>query len=157
MNKLRIKMLSLLLVVAVISGILAPARVTEAAVSSKSFTVTLDKKTMGMLFKVKSKKTGVLVDIKILKITGKAKASSYNNGKILWVGYENLNFGKGSLFEKLAPKDFKKGAVLTSEMSIDKGTTEVDFYLPDGVKKMKLKITFRTEDKSKNIVKIKKI
>jgi len=82
MNKLRIKMLSLLLVVAVISGILAPARVTEAAVSSKSFTVTLDKKTMGMLFKVKSKKTGVLVDIKILKITGKAKASSYNNGKI---------------------------------------------------------------------------
>ena len=40
MNKLRIKMLSLLLAVAVISGILAPARVTEAAVSSKSFTVT---------------------------------------------------------------------------------------------------------------------
>ena len=160
MNKLRIKTLSILLIFALIAGVFVPAQKTQAAgVSSKSFVITIkSSKNYINRFKFKYKlsgKSSAVAEVKILDVKWKANSSDDEWG-ISW-GYFEDDMGKGSLFYNLKPKDFKKGSVLTSSNDITLcGNGEAEIDLPDGIKKLKIKVTFKTTDNSKSITEIKK-
>lgn len=159
MNKLRIKTLAMLLIFALIAGVFVPAQKTEAAgVSSKSFVITIKNSKnyisrFDFKFKISGKASAV-TEVKILDVKGKANDSE--DGGISWV-YFDTDMEKGSLFYNLKPKNFKKGAVLTSSEDYPLcGNVNESFDLPDGIKKLKIKITFKTTDNSKSLTGIKK-
>ncbi len=147
------KMVTVALVMGMIIQLTMPGKKAEAAgVKSQSITVTLDRKRTYHSYWVQlSKKTFVLVDVKILQVTGRAKKSDDDT----WAGY-GCNTGIGSYFYSIQPEDFTKGKVLRCkdiEGVYKKGG--VTFHLPDGIKKMKIKITFKTKDGSNSLKLIK--
>lgn len=152
MGKLRMKIVAILIMAIIVQMCVPPQKVDAAVVKSKSITVTFDEDNTYHSFRIKlSKETFAMAKIKILKVTGKAKKQG--NGKIYWGAY-SCEDGIGSYFYSLKPKDFKKGKVLKSEDGVwkDGGVT---FSLPSGIKKLKVKITFFTQDNSKSIDMIK--
>ncbi|MCI8378459.1 MAG: hypothetical protein HFH72_08060 [Lachnospiraceae bacterium] len=157
MRLIRRKMATAVIVMAMIIQLFMPVQKAEAAgVSSKSITMTLNRKRTYHSYWIQlSKKTFVSVDVKILQITGKAKLD--DNNEIVWGGY-GCEDGIGSYFYSLKPKDFVKGKMLRCEDEEWVGVYEkggVTFALPNGVQKMKIRVTFKTKDGSKSLKSIK--
>jgi hypothetical protein len=142
--------MAVLILSLVVSTFMPVHKVEAAGVSSKSVVVTFDKKKSYHSFRIKlNKEVTALADIKILQVTGKAN----QKGKIYY-GSVGCVDGIGSCFENLTSKDFKKGKVLHSDWGVYKNGG-VTFDLPRGIKKMKVKITFKTSDNSKSITLVK--
>ncbi len=144
------KIASVLIALAVLVTMACPT-VTQAASASKakSMTVTLNEgNSYEMLEYVLKKKTKLKVTIKVLQAKGKAKEK-----KIYWPAYES-DTSKGSLFYDLKTKKLKKGATFTSKELIESPTKSgfIDFYLPEGMKSLKVKITISATN-GKKVVK----
>ena len=119
---------------------------------SKSVILTFNSEKTYHSFRIKlNKSIAVRADVKILQVTGKAKKQ--RNGKIYWGGYSSEG-GIGSFFYSLKPKSFKKGTTLHSEDGVWKNSG-VTFNLPNGIKKLKVEITIKTEDSSSSLIKVK--
>lgn len=138
--------------------LLMPVQTVQAkTVSKKSVTITLTKKnpiyTCDFGLKEEAE---IKVQIKVLSASGKAKDKKMNFGV-----YEadGPGGGMGSLFYDLKTSKLKKDKTFTS-MELAKygpvGSGNVFFDLPEGMKKLKIKVTFSSADGKKVIESVKK-
>ncbi len=158
----KFKNIAILIVFCLIVTTITPTTRVEAAVSSeKSLTTVLDNdnRYFSCEFKVK-KGTRLKVAVKILNVSGKP-----DEKKFYWGTYSS-NIAKGSLFydyNEVKFLKFKKGKTLVSKefeeddsfyYSLENGG--VTFGLPNGIKRMKIKITISAVDGTKSVKSFKK-
>lgn len=144
----KLLMLVLLLSVVCGGGLSISKQASAKAVSKVTKKITLTDKKGFVVHKLSiATKEKVNVKIKFLEVKGKAKGSEE---ELYFGGYECKN-GKGSLFapwtspSKLKKNSFKKGTILTSTEDYLNGKATVEWYIPEGIKKLKMQVTYYTE------------
>lgn len=136
---------------------------TSKQVSAKAYskitkTITLRKKNAIHHKLSIAKNEKVYVKVKILSIKGKAKLDI--NGDLLFGDFEGST-GKGTLFNsyekpKLKISAFKKGKVLQmSKWGYLAENVDVGWWVPDGIKNMKIRITYYTKSGKAGIKSLK--
>ncbi len=144
----RLLMVILFLLVVCGAGLSKPKEVSAKTVSKvkKVFTLTPEKVVTHKLSI--SKKEVVRVKIKFLKVKG--KVGKVESGELMFGDWES-DVGMGALFAswnkpKLKKKWFKKGKVLkTKKDNYITGESTIDWYVPKGIKKLKVRVTYYTK------------
>lgn len=144
--------LTIVLVLSMVcSGIVLtkPKYVVAKAVSKVTKMVTLTKKN-AIDHTVVAGKEKVFVKVKVLSIKGKVKNDK--NGDLLFGDAQGTGYGKGTLFAsfgnpKLKKSSFKKGKVLPADKNsyFCNEKVQIGWWVPDGVKSIKVKITYYTK------------
>lgn len=139
-------------------GVLSVNTVYAANTNKKTLIATIGGENFSYPYRCEfklTKKTDLKTEIKILSLSGKGK-----NQKTYW-GIYHTDRAKGSLFYDLNPSTLKKNKTLKSLAFLreSSGIREGDiiFQLPEGIKKMKIKITISTKDGKKSIKSFKKM
>lgn len=131
-----------------------PVQTVQAkTVSKKSVTITLTEEKPLCTCSFKLKKAEELnVKLKVLSVSGKAEEQKVIFGEIM--AYQL----KDSLFYNLKTSKLKKNKTLTSNVMAmfpcEYG--DIDFRLPTGMKKLKMKVTFYSPDGKAIIKSVKK-
>ena len=144
--------LTIFLVLLMVCGgvaLIEPQHVAAKTVSKVTKVVTLTKKN-AIDHTVVVGKEKVFVKVKILSIKG--KASKDENGDLLFGDAEGMGYGKGTLFAsfgkpQLKKSSFKKGKVLPADKNsyFCNGEVQISWWVPEGVKSMKVQITYYTK------------
>lgn len=109
-----------------------------------------------------NKKEKIGVKVKILQVKGKL---SKRAAKEIMFGYFEDGDGKGSVFtEKMNKNSFKKGKVLGKKnmggyylQDPERGKARVEWTVPDGIKLIKMKVTYYTRSGKAGIKSIKNL
>lgn len=152
LKKLKTKILFIVCCICIMNVL--PVNTVQAAnTNKKTLTFKIDEDNPIYDCKFKLSKTSKLnVQVKILNMSGKT------GNKRIWWAYYQTNMGKGSLFEYRKASELKKNKTLkfTEFLNFPPRYGHVTFDLPEGVKKMKIKITISTADRKKTIKSFKK-
>lgn len=162
MKEMKKKLLIMVLFFAVCGGIgfSMPKYVSAKSVSKVTKTFTLTTKSNFVEHKLSiSKKEKVTAKIKFLEVKGNV---SLKSGEDLSFGGYEFPDGMGSFFAdwtkpKLKKSSFKKGNVLNAKKNedyISKKST-VEWYLPSGLKKLKVQVTYFTKSGKAGINSVK--
>lgn len=150
-----------------IVGVSIPKQASAKTASKVTKVITLTNKNKnGITHKLSiSKKEKVAVKIRFLQVKGKLSKKATNDD--LYFGYYEGDFSKGTFFTqyskpgKLKKTSFKKGKSLdSSKTDYISGKNEViwnlpDWDLPNGIKKLKVQITYYTKSGRKGIKSVK--
>ena len=149
MKPLLQKLTGILLSLAIILA--CTGRVVEAAaVSEKSVTFSLTSgKYATYVLKLK-KGESVVAKASVLSASGTPTDDSQ------YFGYFETEDGKGSLWYSLKGSQFKKGQTFAESDDYLNGTSYVTFELPEGMKSLKMKVTFYTQSGKNGIKSVKK-
>lgn len=162
------RLLTIVLMLSILYGsIFLSTQYASAKTMSKVTKVLSLTKNKGVAYQLKIKKSEkVLVKVKILSIIGKAKLDEDGDlcfGLYEFRAYKNkklIDGGKGSLFtsyDKLKKSSFKAGKILPSSGNdYLTGKADVGWSLPDGIKKMKVQITYYTKSGKPGIISLRK-
>lgn len=155
------KLLTVVLVLSMVCGVALsePQYASAKAVSKVTKVVTLTKRNAIDHIVVVGKEK-VFVKVKILSIKGKVRKDE--NGDLLFGDAEGMGYGKGTLFAsfgnpKLKKSSFKKGKVLPADKNsyFCNGEVQIGWWVPDGVKNMKVQITYYTKSGKAGIKSLK--
>ena len=113
-----------------------------------------------------AKKEKVFTKLEILDVKGKFYDSKSGNKDVCFgdrykVGARNDRETSGPIFwnyskpSGLTPKSFKKGNKFTSKKDFLTGKTNVEWYLPEGLKLIKVKVTYYTKSGKAGIKSLK--
>lgn len=154
------KLLMVVLLLSIVSGgVLMPKQASAKTVSkvTKVFTLTANKKLVKHKLSINTKEK-VLVKVKFLEVKGKVLVESEED---LFLGEYLFKMGKGSFFSywsrpsKLKKSSFKKGKILTSKDDYINGKSKVEWYIPQGIKKLKMQVTYYTKSGKAGIKSVK--
>lgn len=166
-NQIRSNFIIMFIIVVMGVAVLFPQRASAKSVSKKTMVITLtSKKKITHKLSIKSsEKVAVKADILSVKGAVTEKESELGFGYFDFRCYkkgEMIDGGKGSLFAyytkpKLKRSSFKKGKVLRSKgkYSYITGKAVVEWVLPKGISKMKLRVTYYTKSGKVGIKSIK--
>lgn len=150
MKVMKKTLLMVVLLLAVCGCLSISKQVSAKTVSkvTKVFTLTPKKNFIRHKLSIK-KKVKVVAKMKFLEVKGKV---SLKSGEELYLGEYDCYDGKGSFFsswskpDKLKKKSFKKGKVLVSNEDYISGKSIVEWYIPKGIKKLKVQVTYYTKN-----------
>lgn len=126
---------------------------TNKSTNKKSITISLDKNHPSEKYDFTFKKGAkVKVTVKVLDVSGTG------NNKPICFAYIGTNEGKGSLFYDLKTSNLKKNRSFVSKELVDCPCEwgYVEYELPKGLNKLKIKVTFSTVGGGKMIKSLKK-
>ena len=118
-----------------LSALFVTAVPASAAAKKKTVTISLDAKNQSksLVYLMAEKSTEYIISIKVLSVTGKGSGTGY------WIPATS-DTSKGSLFYGFDYSKIRKNAVFNVH---DVDTTGVlTFSMPQGIKKLKLRVTF---------------
>ena len=142
------------------SSLSVPKQVSAKSVSkvTKVFTLTVNKRQVKHKLSISANEK-VFTKVKFLDVKG--KVSLISGEELIFGCYEGKN-GMGSFFApwtkpSLKKTSFKKGKTLTQNGQGDyiNGKSEVEWYIPSGIKKLKVKVTYFTKSGKAGIKSIK--
>lgn len=148
----------MVLLLSMVCGSISVSKPASAkSVSKITKVITETNKMYGAVHKLSIKKNEkVFTRIEILDVKGKVSSS-----RGLEFGHTTLNmdglFDRNSSPSKLKKSSFKKGEILTSKKNYLHGRVIIEWNLPDGIEKLKVKVTYYTKSGKAGIKSLKQI
>ena len=156
------RIITMIMALAMVCGCVVlpdPQYASAKMVSKVTKVVTLTNRKV-IYHNVVTGKETVFIKVKILSTKGKVRKDE--NGDLSLGDIEGEGFGKGTLFNsmdkpKLKIKSFQKGKILQSNWAAIRsgGDVEIGWWPPDGVKSMKVEITYYTKNGKAGIKSVK--